>query len=212
MADTKISDLTAASTLTGIEEIPCSDGTATTKAATVQQIADFTFTDGDYVAFVVLDAAYTLTSTTSAQKIFNASTNGALTLATGWYLFDAVIGVTGMSATSGNAQFQLLGGGTATLGGVLYHQVGVDGSSGTAATQTGSWSVASNSAASISTAGTGTALLLNLRGSFEVTATGTIVPSLALVTAAAGSVVVGSYFRCQRVGASGANRTQGSWS
>jgi hypothetical protein len=38
MADTKISDLTAASALTGAEEFPCSDGTATTKAATVTQI------------------------------------------------------------------------------------------------------------------------------------------------------------------------------
>lgn len=212
MADTKISALTAASTLTGTEAFPCSDGTATTKAATSQQMSDFSWADGTWEAFVQLDAAYTLTSTTSAQKLFNASTNGALTLATGWYLFDAVVGITGMSVTSGNAQFQLLGGGTATLGGVLYHQVGVDGSSGAAATQTGSWSVASNSAASISTAGTGTALLLDIRGSFEVTASGTIIPSIALVTAAAASVVVGSSFRCRRTGAAGANRTQGTWS
>lgn len=41
MADTKISDLTAASTLTGTEEFPLSDGTTTTKAATAQQIKDF---------------------------------------------------------------------------------------------------------------------------------------------------------------------------
>lgn len=40
MADTKISDLTAASTLTGTEKIPLSDGTTTTKAATAQQIKD----------------------------------------------------------------------------------------------------------------------------------------------------------------------------
>jgi hypothetical protein len=41
MADTKISDLTAASALTGTEEVPLSDGTATTKAATVNQIATY---------------------------------------------------------------------------------------------------------------------------------------------------------------------------
>lgn len=41
MADTKISDLTAASTLTGTEEFPCSDGTATTKAATASQLKTF---------------------------------------------------------------------------------------------------------------------------------------------------------------------------
>jgi hypothetical protein len=38
VADTKISDLTAASALTGTEEIPLSDGSATTKAATATQI------------------------------------------------------------------------------------------------------------------------------------------------------------------------------
>lgn len=41
MADTKISDLTAASALTGTEEIPLSDGTATTKAATASQVRDY---------------------------------------------------------------------------------------------------------------------------------------------------------------------------
>lgn len=41
MADTKISDLTAASALTGTEEFPLSDGTATTKAATANQIKTF---------------------------------------------------------------------------------------------------------------------------------------------------------------------------
>lgn len=41
MADTKISSLTAASTLTGTEEIPLSDGTATTKAATASQIKTY---------------------------------------------------------------------------------------------------------------------------------------------------------------------------
>jgi hypothetical protein len=41
MADTKISALTAASALTGTEEIPLSDGTATTKAATVEQFRTY---------------------------------------------------------------------------------------------------------------------------------------------------------------------------
>lgn len=41
MADTKISALTAASALTGTEEIPLSDGTATTKAATASQVRDY---------------------------------------------------------------------------------------------------------------------------------------------------------------------------
>lgn len=44
MADTQISNLTAASTLTGTEEFPCSDGTATTKAATASQVKTFATT------------------------------------------------------------------------------------------------------------------------------------------------------------------------
>jgi hypothetical protein len=205
MADTKISALTAVATPAGTDEFGVNQA-GTSKKMTLDQV------DGFNKNRVVLDTAYTLTSTTVAQKIFNNSTNGALTLATGWYRFTAVIGITGLSATSGNAQFQILGGGTATLGGVLYHAVGVDGNSGTAATQTGSWAVASNSPASIMTAGTGTALMMDIEGTFEVTATGTIIPSVALVTAAAGSVVVGSFFECVRVGAAGANVSTGSWS
>ncbi len=45
MADTKISDLTAASALTGPEEFPCSDGTTTTKAATATQLKTFANTN-----------------------------------------------------------------------------------------------------------------------------------------------------------------------
>lgn len=45
MADTKISDLTAAGALTGTEEFPLSDGTATTKAATADQIKTFVNTN-----------------------------------------------------------------------------------------------------------------------------------------------------------------------
>lgn len=211
MADTKISALTAVVTPAATDEFGVNQS-GTSKMITLAQVSTFANTDTNYINYVVLDAAYTLTSTTSAQKIFNATANGALTLATGWYIFDAVIGVTSMSATSGNAQFQILGGGTATLGGVLYHDVGVDGASGTAATQTGSWAVASSSAASISTAGTGTALMMDIRGTFEVTVTGTIIPSIALVTAAAAVISAGSYFRCVRVGALNQNNTQGSWS
>jgi len=205
MADTKISALTAVTTPAGTDEFGVNQA-GTSKKMTLDQVNGFN------QSRVVLDTAYTLVSQTAAQKLFNNSTNGALTLATGWYRFTAVIGITGLSATSGNGQFQILGGGTATLGGVLYSAVGIDGLSATAATQTGSWAVTSNSPASIMTAGTAASLMMNIEGTFEVTATGTIIPSIALVTAAAGSVVVGSFFECHRVGAAGANVSTGSWS
>lgn len=150
---------------------------------------------------ILLSADYTLTSQTAAQKLFNTPTNGRLTLETGTYAIVGVINIQGMSSTSGNGQFGLLGAGTATLAQQVVHIVGVDGNANTAATQTGSTIEASNtSPASAVTAGTGTAMTMRLRGSFKVTAAGTIVPSIGLVTAAAAIVQAGSYIRVQRLG------------
>jgi hypothetical protein len=161
--------------------------------------------------YVRLTADYTLTSQTAAQKLFNATTNGALSLPTGLYFFDVLLSISGMSATSGNAQFQLVGGGNAVVDQVLYHAVGIDGATNTAATQTGSTSNASTSPASIVTAGTGTAMQVSIRGTFRVTTAGTIIPSIALVTAAAAVVATGSYFRCWRAGGTSDN-VLGNWS
>lgn len=248
MADTKISDLTAASALTGTEEIPLSDGTATTKAATAAQIKDFVenapvFAAGSATAgswpkltsgtvqttpdagsieydgnciygttdagnrgyipvrnLIRQEASRALTSTATEQQLFNGSTNGRLTLETGLYFFRCQYYISGLSATSGNLAFDILGAGTATVGTVLYHVVGVDGNSNTAATQTGSTSTNAQSPASATTAGTGTAVAHHITGTFEVTGAGTIQPAVTLVTAAAGTVAAGSYFYCERAG------------
>lgn len=157
-----------------------------------------------------LDAAYVLTSSTAEQKLFNASTNGRVTLETGTYFFECVFSISAMSATSGNAAFDILGAGGATLGTVLYHVTGVDGNTATAGTQTGSTMIQGQTPASMVTAGTGTTLNASLRGTFEVTVAGTIVPSVTLVTAAAGSVAAGSYFRVRRVGSTTLT-TVGQW-
>lgn len=248
MADTKISDLTAASALTGTEEFPLSDGTATTKAATANQIKDFVenatvfaagsatagtwpkltsgtvqttpdagsleydgnafygTTDAGNRGFIPVrnlirqDTSRTLTSSTTEQQLFNGSTNGRLTLETGLYFFRSQFYISGLSATSGNLAFDILGAGTATVGTVLYNIVGVDGNSNTAATQTGSTNTNAQSPASGVSAGTGTAVAMTLLGTFEVTAAGTIQPAVTLVTAAAGTVAAGSYFMCERAG------------
>jgi len=142
-----------------------------------------------------------LTSTTAEQKLFNAVTNGALNLATGTYFFEGLASISGLSATSGNGAFDILGAGTAVLGDVLYHSVGVDGNTATAATQTGSTMIQGQSPASMQTAGVGTTWNFSLRGTFEVTTAGTIIPSVSLVTAAAGTVAAGTYFKVHRVGA-----------
>src|SRR5690606_10972430 len=76
-----------------------------------------------------LDADYTLTSQTAAQKLFNTTANGALTLTTGVYRFESLLFLTSMSATSGNADLSILGAGTATLAGQSQATTGRDGGS-----------------------------------------------------------------------------------
>ncbi len=146
------------------------------------------------------DATRTFTSNTSAQAIFTTPANGTLTLETGTYLFDGILNFTGMSATSGNLKFDVLGTGTATAAAVLFHVVGVDGATGAAATQTGSTAVGVATPNSAVTAGTGTAATLNITGTFEVTAAGTIIPSITMVTASASVLSIGSYLKFTRIG------------
>lgn len=150
-----------------------------------------------------LSADFILTSTTDPQRLFNWSTNGALTLSAGVYRFRSIIYLTGMSATSGNAAFHLLGAGTATVSRVLYQVSGIDATSplGTGA-RVGSGSVTQASGANMMTAAVGAGMLAEIGGMFEIGAGGTLIPSIALGTAAAAAVKAGSFFECQRLGSS----------
>lgn len=156
------------------------------------------------IHFIRQAASRTLTSATGDQKLFNSVTNGRLTLETGTYKFECFFGLTGMSATSGNAYFDILGGGTATLADILYIATGRDNASDAAGgTITGSINTNAQSSAALVTAGTATAMQALIRGTFEVTAAGTIIPSVGLLTAAAATVIAGTYFQCYRIGAAG---------
>lgn len=151
--------------------------------------------------FIRRDATRTLPNDTNENAIFNSPTNGRLTLETGCYLFDGIIYVTTMSGTSGNASIDILGAGTATCAAWLWHATGIDASDPTlAATQTGTFSITQQSAASVVTAAAGTALAFRVKGTFEVTGAGTLIPSIDLVTAAAGVVAIGSYLAFERIG------------
>lgn len=146
------------------------------------------------------DSTFTLTSTTAAQQLFNSPANGRITLETGVYFFEALVALTSMSATTGNATFDLTG--TATLGSILWHgfgrDVAADGATGTLA---GSWSAdATLVTAPLVTAATNTAAFFKLEGTFEVTAAGTVQPRILLQTAAAAVVSAGSYFKLSRLG------------
>lgn len=195
MPDTKTSALPAVSAVAAANEFPINEA-GVMKKVTAAQLKEFAHYD-----WIRQAASRTLTSTTAEQKLFDAVTNGRLTLTTGVYFFEAGVYLTGMSATSGNNAFDILGAGTAVLADVLYHAVGIDAAAGAAATQTGSTMIQGQSPASVVSAATGTAVAFHLRGTFEVTTAGTIIPSVSLVTAAAATVAAGTYFKCQRVGA-----------
>lgn len=147
------------------------------------------------------ESAYTLTSSASAQQLFNAATNGRVTLETGVYVFDGLVALTAMSATSGNATFDITGG-TATLGTIIWYGFGRDAASdATTGTLGASYSTDGTlTAAPLVTAGTATTMFAKLEGTFAVTAGGTVQPRITLQTAATGSVTAGSYFCVNRIG------------
>jgi hypothetical protein len=162
--------------------------------------------------FIILNADYALTNSTAEQKAFNAPAGGTLALEAGLYAFEFLLYLTGMSATSGNLAFDILGAGSATISKALYYAVGLDSSTPTAAAApSGSLSTAAQSAASIMLAATGTGLVASGRGMFRVSAAGSIIPSVTLVTAAAAVMKDMSYFKCRRLGATAAV-SQGDWS
>lgn len=151
--------------------------------------------------FIRANATRTLPDDTNENAIFNDPSNGTLTLETGTYLFEGILYVTGMDATSGNALIDILGAGTATAAAWLWSARGIDATDPTAAAaQTGSFAITQASVASIVTAGTGTALAITLKGTFEITGAGTIIPSIDQVTAEPAVVNIGSYIAFERIG------------
>ena len=159
------------------------------------------------------NAAYTFpTSTTAQQKLFNASTNGALTLPIGTYRYEAIVYLTTMSATSGNGAFGILGAGTATVASALSMASGIDAAIGNGAAVSGSTWVGVTSNAAIVTAAGNTALSVLIRGTFRVSVAGTIIPSFTLTTAAAAVVQTNTYFMCRRISDSATATTYGPWS
>jgi hypothetical protein len=154
------------------------------------------------VSYATLSAARTLTSTTAAQAIFAAGDDEFAVEAGTSYVFECLLFLTGMSASSGNAQFRLLGAGTATLLGGRAQILGLDNATPTtpAAPSHAFTDNVATSALSMVAAGTATALAVSIRGKFRTNTAGTIIPSIALVTAAAAVLDVDSYFRMEKLG------------
>ena len=206
MADTKISALSAATFPQNADLfVVCTSGLADV-SETFPQVINY--------ACCRQHAANTLTTSTANVKIFNATTNGAVTLPIGAYLFDSVFSISVMTGTSGNCIFDLKGAGNATLAGILYICEGADVAIATAGAGGFSGAVQSASAASMIPAATGTGLQVRVAGSFEVTVAGTIIPSVGMVTgvSTAPSVAIGSFFRVWPMGPAATTVSVGNWS
>jgi len=150
-------------------------------------------------SFIYQNADRTLASTTALQKIFDQTANGRLTLPEGLYEVVARLYMTGMSATTGNASIDMLGAGTAVVSGALLESIGFDNNT-PLNTGARSGSAASGAATMVLTTGsTGTGLVAFVIGHFLLTTAGTIIPSVALDTAAAATLKAGTYFRVRRI-------------
>lgn len=194
MADTKISAATAVATPADTDEYATNQAGAS-KRTSLRKIRDFER------YWIRANVTRTLTSSTSEQKLFDNPTNGRITLPAGTYHFEGILYLTAMSATSGNAALDLLGAGTAICEGWMWHGVGIDATSPTTvAAHGGAFTITQQSVASIVVAGTGTAMAVRIRGAFEITTAGTLIPSITLVTAAAAVLAIGSYIVIERFG------------
>lgn len=158
---------------------------------------------------VVLGSTYTLTSQTAAQKLFNASTNGAVDVAVGTYQFECLFALTGLSATSGAFGFAL--GGTATKTQAWTSSAFKAGGLTNANSISTTFSTAANTA--ISAANTNTVGSAFIKGIIRVTVAGTIIPQVSMAQASAAVVQAGSYFKISPINSAGSgNITVGNWS
>lgn len=159
------------------------------------------------------NATRNLTDGTTALQAIFASGNDTLTLTSGVYFFRCRVLLTNMSATSGNATFDAIGGGTATITPAqMGLHGGLDAASATnsgfagragnwpALTTGGNWTVAQ----------TATECVGEFSGMFDCTVGGTIIPSVALTTAAPAVLQPGSFFIIERLGDTGATTNGGT--
>jgi len=165
------------------------------------------------VNYLYQNADYALSNVATEQKMFNQSTNGTLTLPTGFYRFKTFFFITGMSATSGSAGFDPIGAGTAVCADFAYDSYGLDNSTQPNAVLaiSGVGSVTQQSGANVVLAGTGTGMRASIQGVFRIDTAGTIIPSITLVTASAASMKAGSHFIIEKIGEASEN-TVGNWS
>lgn len=162
----------------------------------------------DAEQFISLTATYTLASQTAAQKLFNSSTNGALTVATlTSYYFECMFNLSSMSASSGSFGFAF--GGTATLTTQGWYAEAQKAALATAASGVISYNTAANTA--IAQSNTNTTGFAFIKGIVRINAAGTLIPQVSLGVAAAAVIGVDSWFRIWPIGTNTVTNV-GNWS
>jgi hypothetical protein len=166
--------------------------------------------------FIRCDTAKTLTSTASQQQLFDSPAGGTITLMRDRaYKFEGMLYITGLdAAAASNALIDIQGAGTMSVGQFLWHAIGIDGAPTTAASRTGSFAITKASVASIVTGVVDGNLAISFKGSFENNSandTRTLIPSITLAVAAAGSVAIGSYFMIEAQGGLDPVTSVGQW-
>jgi hypothetical protein len=149
--------------------------------------------------FLALSTAYTGTSVTTLQKLFNVPTNGAVNVtASTSYFFTGEFDLSAMSASSGTFGFGFLG--TATITSIKWTTLatktaisGVNSAFMTTGTTT-----ASTQISAATTTATGHAIF---SGIVRINAAGTFIPAFSVSIAAAAIVGVNSWFRIVPIGA-----------
>lgn len=171
----------------------------------------------DAEQYCILAADYTLTDSNTAQKAFNTTTNGAVTLEAGkTYYFEACYNITNTGTTSHTWASAF--GGTATFStGTSYQAFGISGTTAnTPATGglSGFFSGTTLSTAVVATAASTSAteqVSIELVGVIVCNAGGTLIPQVKLSAATTGTEVMkaGSFFRIWETAGTG---TVGNWS
>lgn len=202
-----------------------SSGTTLSRTLTSSSTGSLLSLTGSAVVYVTLaaedvqeefwiqqNATYTLTSSTALQKLFNASTNGALTLPIGTYRYEAFLHFNSMSTVSGNGAFSIKGAGTATVASALNIVMGRDDNVQATGNISGQYNTLATGTGNEVSISTSTNLAEIIRGTFKISAAGTIIPSFTLTTAAAAIVQTNTYFMCRRISTSDTATTYGPWS
>lgn len=163
----------------------------------------------DVEQFITLTSAYTLANQTAAQKLFNSSTNGAVTLVgSSTYFFECCFTLTGLNASSHSVGFAL--GGTATLTRQAWWADACQAALTTASTPQRTFNTAANT--TLVTASTTTTCSVVIKGKVVVGTGGTLIPQVSQLTNAAAAIVGNdSYFRIWTVG-SNTVQAVGNWS